>query len=84
MDKYARFIAKLAESFYQKAQSKRLLCTAALDEVRMAYVAVAEARRQGVDDYDTVKTIIRSALVKDPECIEPFEEAWRELATEGL
>jgi len=76
---YAKFIAELAERYYQKAQQKKLLCTASLDEVRMAYVALAEANRQGVDDYETVRKIVQSALVKDPECVQPFEEAWDEM-----
>jgi len=76
---YVKFVAELAQRYYNKAQEKKLFCTASLDEVRTAYVALAEARRQGVDDYETVYTILRSAIVKDPECLRPFEEAWREM-----
>lgn len=76
---YAYFVAELAQKFYDKAQEKKLLCTASLDEVRSAYVALAEAHRQGVDDYETVRTILRSAIVKDPECVKPFEEVWRSM-----
>lgn len=76
---YVKFIAELADRYYRKAREKKLLCTASLDEVRMAYVAVAEAHRQGIDDYETIRTIVQSALVKDPECVQPFEDAWNEM-----
>lgn len=80
---YARFVAELAEKYYNKARQKNLFCTASLDEVRMAYAALTELERQGIYDPRTVKVIIKSALVKDPECADPFEDAWSEVVGGG-
>ena len=75
----ADLIAKLAARYYDKAQAAHKFCTASLDEVRIAYMGVAELEKQGLADEPSVYEVIRSALVKDPDCVEPFEQAWREV-----
>lgn len=73
----ADLIARVAAKYYENAQRSRKFCTASLDEVRIAYMGVAELEKQGLADSSSVYEVVRAALVKDPDCVEPFEEAWR-------
>jgi len=74
-----RKLLRLAEVYHAKARGQKVLCTASIDEVMMAVRALSVLAEQGIDDPDAAYQVVKSALVKTPECEPFFEEAFAEV-----
>ena len=73
------FVIKLADKYHELAKKSDVLCTASVDEVMRFLRAVSDLAEQGVEDPDVYMFILRSSLVKLPECERFYEEALKQV-----
>ena len=78
-DDVLRRLIRLANVYHDKASKQKVLCTASIDEIRSAVRALSVLADQGIDDPEAAYLVIKSALVKTPECEPFFEEAFAEV-----
>ena len=73
------FVIKVADKYHELAKKSNVLCTASVDEVMRFLRAVSDLADQGVVDTDVYLFLLKSSLVKLPECERFYEEAIKEV-----
>ena len=77
-------VLKVANTYYELAKQQDVLCTASVDEVMRFLRAASELADQGIDDEDIYLFLLKTSLVKLPECERYYEEAIKKVGLKGV